>query len=59
MIKAIIEILINLYLEYSSKPSHLRDILEDYLNLNGKVLPNNEHLKSAIEWLCRAQDETR
>ncbi|HSP88892.1 MAG TPA: hypothetical protein VLN45_12220 [Ignavibacteriaceae bacterium] len=42
-----------------SKITHISDIAEDYFNLNGKIVSNEEHLKAAIVWLCRAQDITK
>jgi len=38
------------------KPSHLKIILSDLLKVNNKIYDDKDHLKAAMEWLCRAQD---
>lgn len=41
-----------------NKPAHIKAILNDIFKSENKSYSNKEHLKSAMEWLCRAQDVT-
>lgn len=45
---------INRYL----RPSHLRVISRDLFRVTDEVRPDRDHLRAAMEWLCRAQDAT-
>jgi hypothetical protein len=42
----------------SRKPSHIKIILHDLFRLNNEIRSDKNHLKAAMEWLCRAQDIT-
>ena len=41
-----------------NQPSHIRVILKDIFKSDNKIYSNKDHLKSAMEWLCKAQDVT-
>lgn len=42
-----------------SKPSHIKVIYRDLFRSVNEIYPDEQHLKEAIEWLCRAQDITK
>jgi hypothetical protein len=40
-------------------PSWTKLLLEDALQIRGSSRPSQQHLRAAMDWLCRAQDATR